>query len=234
MTVQLLRPGQRILTIPGHGLTVTQGRATLTAGGAWWLEGDVAAANAVAVYQPKGAASLAASYVNLANPGTYDAAPGTAPTFDAATGWTFTAASSQYLTTGITPAGDGSWSVLVRFSDAGTNQVVFGGQGGAGQFYLWLRTDNTVQYANVGVVTPPPIYTSGVSGFAGKTAYRDGTGVGTISVSGGIQRTIFIAAYNNAGAPGLPLNGKIQAVAIYDTTLTSTQVGLISTAMAAL
>ena len=30
-------------------------------------------------YQPKGAASLAASYFNLANPGTYNAAPGTAP-----------------------------------------------------------------------------------------------------------------------------------------------------------
>jgi len=38
----------------------------------WWLSGGIAAANCVAAYQPKGAASLEASYVNLANPGTYN------------------------------------------------------------------------------------------------------------------------------------------------------------------
>ena len=52
----------------------------------WWLSGGVSAANCVAAYQPIGATSLAASYTNLANPGTYTAAPGVAPTFDAATG----------------------------------------------------------------------------------------------------------------------------------------------------
>jgi hypothetical protein len=51
----------------------------------WWY---VAGQTCVAAYQPIGAPSLAASYVILANPGTYDAAPGVAPTFDAATGWT--------------------------------------------------------------------------------------------------------------------------------------------------
>lgn len=211
------------------------GRSSVQAAEAsWWLSGGVAAANAIAVYQPKGAASLAASYTNLANPGTYDAAPGTAPTFDAATGWTFTAASSQYLTTGVTPAADGTWSVLARFSDAGINQMVFGGQGGSGQFYLWLRADNKVEYGNIGYVTLAPRQSEGVLGFAGKTAYRNGSNVGTIGASSGAQRVIFIAAYNNAGSPVLPLNGKVQALAIYNTTLTSTQVGLISAAMAAL
>ena len=70
----------------------------------------------IAAYQPKGAADLAASYVNLITPGTYNAAPGTAPTFDAATGWTFNG-STQYLTTGVVPAS--GYSMLVRVADMG-------------------------------------------------------------------------------------------------------------------
>lgn len=44
----------------------------------WYRAGGVPAP--VAVYQPKGAADLAESYVNFVNPGTYNAVPGTAPT----------------------------------------------------------------------------------------------------------------------------------------------------------
>ncbi len=43
----------------------------------WWLAGGIPAENCIAAYQPKGAASYAASKVNLANPGTYDAYEGT-------------------------------------------------------------------------------------------------------------------------------------------------------------
>lgn len=64
----------------------------------WW---QVAGQTCAAAYQPIGAASLAASYVNLANPGTYNAAPGVAPTL-AAGGWSFDGL-TQYLTTGIVP-----------------------------------------------------------------------------------------------------------------------------------
>src|SRR4030042_266315 len=64
----------------------------------WWLAGGISAANCLAAYQPKGAASYAASKVNLANPGTYDAVDGVAfPTWAAATGWTFNGV-AQYLT----------------------------------------------------------------------------------------------------------------------------------------
>lgn len=48
------------------------GAASPPAAAPWYLAGG--APTPIAVYQPKGAASLAASYVNLANPGTYDAA----------------------------------------------------------------------------------------------------------------------------------------------------------------
>jgi hypothetical protein len=96
----------------------------------WWLAGGVAAANAIAVYQPKGAADLAASYVNLANPGTYDAAPGTAPTFDAATGWTFNG-STQYLTTGVTNGAAWIGSPLYPKSPLGLWQSLWAGPTGS-------------------------------------------------------------------------------------------------------
>ena len=45
--------------------------------------------NLVAAYQPKGAASQAASYVNLVTPGTYDLTTADAPGWAAGTGWVF-------------------------------------------------------------------------------------------------------------------------------------------------
>ena len=86
----------------------------------WW-DADGTISGCVAAYQPIGAASLAASYSNLQNPGTYDAAPGTAPTFLAATGWTFNAATPQYLNTGVVPSSL-NWTVIVRYS--GNNSLV--------------------------------------------------------------------------------------------------------------
>lgn len=53
-----------------------------------------------AAFQPIGAASLAASYVSLYNPTTWDAAPVVAPTFDAATGWEFDGATTYLLLAG--------------------------------------------------------------------------------------------------------------------------------------
>ena len=83
----------------------------------WWLTGGISAANCIAAYQPKGAADYAASKVNLAKPGTYDAADGTAyPTWSAAAGWI--AATTGYLTTGITVSTNTSWSFIARYAGA--------------------------------------------------------------------------------------------------------------------
>ena len=81
----LYTPQDRIIIL-GSGLQVVSKASDVAP---WYLAGGISAANCLAAYQPKGAASLAASYSNLANPGTYNAAPGVAPTFDASTGWTF-------------------------------------------------------------------------------------------------------------------------------------------------
>jgi len=77
----------------------------------------------LAAYDAYSAASYAASKVNLLNSGTYDLADGVAyPTWAAGTGWTFAAANSQYLATGIIPAAfDQTWSIFVLFSGSDIN-----------------------------------------------------------------------------------------------------------------
>lgn len=212
----------------------------------WWLSGGVATANCVAVYQPIRAASLAASYVNLANPGTYDAAPGVAPTFDAATGWTFNGM-TQYLTTGLVP-GSVTWSMLARVSNvawhpSGTTYygAVIGAYSTPGDhrftIYPYDNTKVHIIFGNDGILDSGSFLTAAVFGFAGQYGYVNG-----VAVSGSITpfvtpsaKALLIGAHTNYfGDVGYKFYGKIQAVVIYNTTLTAPQVASISAAMAAL
>lgn len=190
----------------------------------------------VAAYQPKGAASLAASYVNLANPGTYDAAPGTAPTFDAVTGWTGNG-SSMYLTTGIIPAS--GWSVICRFASAGSNQTTVGSRGTpTASTRVDLRPNSggtKVSYGNGGLIEVAPQMSSGVIAVAGVNAYRDGVlDSSSIPAWSGTGSALFLLALNFAGSPGGYFGGSIQAVAIYNTTLSGPQMAAVSAAMSLL
>ena len=207
----------------------------------WWLYGGVSAANAWAVYQPIGAASLAASYVNLANPGTYDAAPGTAPSFDTATGWTFSAASRQYLTTGYTPANDQTCSMIIRYTDAATTGGILAGvQMSMGTAFFGiqpLRTGSVVGYfSGSTALTISPSLANGVLAIAGNRAYRNGSQeTGTMPVGSGTFKTpIYIGRMSGNESYPYYLSCKIQAIAIYNTTLSAAQVAAISSAMAAL
>lgn len=102
--IHRINPGKRVVFLPGIGIRVITPRSAAAAAASWWLAGGIDPANCIAAYRAKGAASLAASYDNLAAPGngladgTYDLTLGVAPTFDAATGWTFNG-STQWLTT---------------------------------------------------------------------------------------------------------------------------------------
>jgi hypothetical protein len=205
---------------------------------AWYLAGG--APMPMAAYQPIGAASLADSYVNLANPGTLDAAPGVAPTWNAATGWGFN--SAQYLTTGVVP-GDG-WSMLVRMSDVVTtvNRTAGGSQNtdGDSRFYVVPRSSGNSLYGHGTFVSISGNVVAGIMAIAGQSGYLDGAEVtgalGSIVVT---PRQIIIGALNaGAGSMGVSpsqyLAGNIQAVAIYDSTLTASEVAAVSDAMAAL
>lgn len=216
-----------------------RGLDAAAAAAGWWV---VAGKTCVAAYQPKGAASLAASYVNLANPGTYDAAPGTAPTFNAATGWTFDGASSQYLITGIVPVNNQTWSMIVRFSDADTAPQSLAGvreTTPAGiRFHVDHRRDSNtnVYFGSGGVRAVAAAFGAGTLGFAGNQGYKNGLAIGTTipSAAGTFTRAIWIGGTNTDGTLTPVLTGKIQAVAIYSDTLSAGEVATVSSAMAAL
>ena len=202
----------------------------------WWLAGG--APEPVAVYQPIGAASLAASYVNLANPGTFDAAPGVAPTWASGTGWAFNG-TSQFLTTGVTFSGNQTYSVLLRFSNA-----VFVGNfrrllGAVQNYEIMLSPQflsNFRGYTHGAQRTPSGTNAAGVMGFAGRQPYFDGVTDGNpIAETIGVDSDpVFIGGRNNAGVAQTFFQANVQAIAIYSSTLDASQVAAVSAAMAAL
>lgn len=196
----------------------------------WWEAGG--ATGAVGVYQPIGAASLAASYSNLANPGTYDAAPGVAPTFSAATGWTFNG-TTQYLTIGSITIGAG-WSALCRFSGAGAGWLFGVEYASQDRFHVVTAFGGRTYYRNGGSVDTAS-YTSGVAGIAGQQGYKDGATDGGAIASGtwsGSARVFVIGGANfNGVVPSGLYPGNIQALAIYNTTLSGAQVEAVTTCM---
>ena len=210
-------------------------------GGGWWdLNGTIT--SCVAAYQPKGAASYAASKVNLANPGTYNAVDGTAyPTWDTSTGWKGNGA-SQYLSTGLPY---NFKSAIVRFSGIGSNQMLFGagrpdrqalgygigrryigghytGCSTAGVNSLWMSKE-TITSGIIGMVASPR--ESYVNGYYSNTWDDVGTCTGNIHI---------LARENGSGVIDYYCSAYIAALAIYDSYLTSQNILDLTTAMAAL
>ena len=199
----------------------------------WW---QVAGATCVAAYQPKGAADLATSYVNLANPGTYNAAPGVAPTL-VASGWVFNGI-TQWLTSGVLSAAN--MSVFVRFSNAtGATKCAIGSQdvNSHGILLLPRNGGQTGHFLCYGATSqqPAPALSSGVLAVAGVNGYLDG--VSQTSALGNVianPKTIYIGAMNNNGGVAWHFIGNIQAAVIYSTVLTAGDVAALTARMQAL
>lgn len=220
----------------GRPFAPTFDRHAAAAATGWWV---VAGKTCVAAYQPKGAADLATSYVNLANPGTYDAAPGVAPTWASATGWTGDAA-TMYLTTGITVA-SASWSVLIRQSNIPNGAVLpFGSRDSLDRRFTILGNfGGTIYYeygaATTGWLAISASISSGVLGMAGAKCYRNGVEeLGAISAVAVSTLPIVLLAWNNEGSIGGSTSASIQAFAIYSGVLSAVQMATVSAAMAAL
>lgn len=199
----------------------------------WWLAGG--APLPVVAYCPKGAADLAASYVNLANPGTNNAVPGTAPTFAAATGWGFTG--SQDLSTGVLSASN--MSIICRFSAAtGDWRALFGSDTSSNGIYAQVRyTSGTVHTYNNGTtrISTGSALTSGVIAIAGTRGYLDGVEeTSALNNSIGTPAVIYIGCRLSSGSASSSYAGNIQAIAIYSSVLTAPQVAAVTAAMQAL
>ncbi len=201
------------------------------AGGWWDLNGTIT--GCIGAWQGKGAASAAASYVNLAQPGTYNLSNGaTYPTWDASYGWSFS--TTKLLLTGINIDGSNkAYSCIVRFSDlSGSEDItavsIFGSFSNALNSFGIRRTFSTgnMQWNSSGYFQSTETWVkSGVAAIGKANPYLDGTDKGTISNA------------NNVASGELKIGGegvsKIQAAAIYNIDISS-YVADLTTAMNAL
>jgi hypothetical protein len=199
----------------------------------WWAVGGIAA-SCVAAYKAKGAASYAASKVNLANPGTYDCANGTAyPTWAAGVGWTFVAASSQYLDTGITGITK-SYTLAIQLSnvDGLSAGRVFGADEG-NNLHIYPNLSSTHYYRLFGdsgakagaIASGNLILTNGA-------AYKNGSADGTwTSGAGSTTNSLYLGGSHSASFSAY--TGNIVGFAIYSTSLNSTQAAALAAVMAA-
>lgn len=223
-----------------YGIQGALGRSVKrAAAGGWWLSGGIAAANCIAAYQPKGAANYAASLVNLANPGTYNAYAGNAPDWDASHGWIFNGI-NDYLKTGIIP-GNVNWSYIFQYSDPDSNSykrwwgcrnsttgTSVGMENRVGNSTLWVMNGGT--NTNQKSVT-----STGGLAICGDKLYEPNGTVQSL-VTGDIpQFQLFIGAANHADIGTLNPKGiTFISFSIYDTVLSATQIAAVFTAMAAL
>ena len=224
----------------GGGIQVMQHLPATVAASDWWNPGGTF--TCVAAYQAKGAASLAASYVNLANPGTYDCTVWSgsylAPAWTSAGGWEF--GRDKVLDTGIVGANTYSW--IVRYSGATqTHTGLFGLDSSPAvrlNFYpRYIEDGKTYFRAGGNYNQSVSGWSAGVAAASPVAAYFNGAYLGSVTgnYTGTTAEHIPIGSILLSGTPQ-PTGGAtvIQGLAIYSTTLDATQNAQLSTNMAAL
>jgi len=200
----------------------------------WW-DPEGASLSVWAAYNPYEANSQAHSYMDVSGNGN-DVTAGTAPGWANGSGWTFTAASSQYLVTTFAPANDQSQTVIVQFSGVDNNGYLFGCIEDANEEF-WIIPDDgasAVEFANGQADTDATVHLEGNLALAGDEGYKDGVALGLSmgAWAGSSTTAAYIGAYNNngGGAAGF-LNGTIKLMVIYDVALTDAQVAAVVDAM---
>lgn len=201
-----------------------------------WFDDGGAITGCLVAYDAIGASSLADSYVNEANPGTYNAAPGVAPSWASGTGWTFNG-TTHYLTTGLVPPSV-NMTVLVRYSGgvaSGTGYLYGTFNSTYGQL-LRYYTAGFIRYRNGSAPFDGSAFvSSAVVGVAGPKAYKNGVDEGiTLGQEGVSPLAIYLGCLDNNGTPTAHAVSNIQAVAIYSGTLNAAEVAAITANMNAL
>lgn len=207
----------------------------------WWLPTGITASDVVCAYKAEGASSLAASYSNINNPGTQDAIAIVPPTWDAVNGWKFNG-NDQYLDTGTEPAS--TWSVICKYSDVLVNNT--GNLFGISLFspetrylsYQPISNSNEHKYGMqssiisvMGIGNP----LSGIVSIAGNQGYLNGLPDGEpatpVSYSGTTGKYLYIGClnFNGGGLVWTPIDAYIQSFALYNKTLTGTQIAEVTT-----
>lgn len=209
----------------------------------WWLSGGIDAANCIAAYQPKGAASYAASKSNLANPGTYDAIEGVAPAWDAVNGWMFDGV-NNYLNTGVSPTAEGAYSMIARFSNAtgiNGNDTLAGmyATQPVNRFFMSPNYNGSQHIFGFGdtYVLSASQYSSGTIALTQDLGYINGFLENDLAATAAssVWISIYIGAFNREGAGASQYaQAYVQAFAIYNIVISAAQVSALTTAMNAL
>jgi len=216
--------------------TMRAGRmASVASGGPWW-DPDEASRCVWGAWQAKGAASLAASYIDLSGNGN-NLTPGVAPAWDAVNGWKFNG-STHWLDTSFVFAADRSQAGLAQFTNRTNSGVIFGSYYSTTRGMLARPADGTgVRYSNCSqLVVAPQMGVAGNVGVSGSKGYRDGiadAGVMNVGTGDGSGRSVYLGALNWGGV-NTPIAAYCQAFVIYDCTLSAAQVLAVVTAMAAI
>lgn len=199
-------------------------------GGANWYDG------AYAAWQAKGAASYAASLLDLSGNGNH-AFEGVAPTWDAVNGWSFDGI-DDYLRTPITPGS--TYSAIVAVSDMTpkNNSGIFGSYGGIGKnlppyFFVSSSAVGSMFYGCGGVGSIAPSATAGVFAIVPTAAYRNGIFDVSIPTAGWTTpNQIYIGIINSNNVAYTPM--KISSFGIWNYALDAATVATKSAQMAAL
>jgi len=217
-----------LITLLGSAPNLVPGAAT-----PWYLAGGLSSGNCVVAYRAKGAASYAASKINLNNPGVNDAFEGAAPAWSAADGWT--CSGGQYLFS-VVPSG--GWSMLVQFSNlaANINPVVGMYESGNVRLNIYpYYTDSNVYYRSGGSGQIADPYGAGNAAVTPAFGYKNGAP--HVAIGGTWNGTatcrLVIGGANASGSINC-CSCKIQAFALYNITLSDSQVAALAAAMAAL
>ena len=237
----MIRSGGRHVVIPNIMQVQTHAPRTAAAAAAdWWLSGGVDTGDCWCAYQPKGAASYAASLTNLNDPGTNDGTDLGTPGWSAETGWQFGGGAA--IGTNFVPQSDQSQSVIVQFSDNAqtVNAYLFGQLGPGGLFGIRVNGGggSWVGYENGGQATAAPILAaSGNAALAGDKSYRDGVedadSIGAWTDTPTLAVWIGDMNYNDS-AHWYSSTYYCIAIAFYSVVLTDAQVAAMAAAMAAL
>lgn len=206
-------------------------------GPVWYLAGGINPADCVLAYQPKGAADLASSYINIAHPGTLDASPATAPPGLSPTdGWLFDG--TKYLNTGMAELSE-TWTHIIQYkiNVANHNGSVYGNYHGdatkicteIGTYGGAYSVYHSAGYGYGGLLFGPayPVGDFAVVAIAGNKAYINGVPFPTPIPQFG--RTVpsppFRVGWSGENSK---LNGAIVAVASYNRTLSQAEITAVT------
>lgn len=203
----------------------------VSAGDRWWLSGGVTVPVHF-VYVPYGAASLAASKVNLDNPGTNDAYGAAFPNWSALRGWyNDISGTDRYAQSGVAVANNQTYIVKYANYQPSRTDIVVGARtsGTNGMFIEPNAGTGSIGYAYGGVRIGSATPVSAALAIAGKSVYKDGLSDGADIPAGTITSTVevWVMTLNDNGSPLLSLIGDLYYAIAYDGVLTPAQIAAV-------